>query len=591
MTNGLQAFRLNVQGLTPLSGHQSSDLTARSTRLTADHAAASGRGTAPPVWLYLLFPMLCCLWVISLPVFPSQDGPLHLYFAQIFKQLLDHRQGIYSQSFYIKHYIPPYSLYYYSLVELSRLSSMEMADKLTVCIYFIGLPLGIRALCRSVAGYSGWVPFLIFPVLLNWPLMMGFVNYSIGTAFACFALAAWCDRDSSGNKARWKFLAWLALAIVTHPLAWMFALGFAFFDTAIRFIGRDRRAGQGSDSHPEHARAARQDLIVLALGCAGYFYLHAFKNPPMPKEPVLGHFTYLQLLGIRIASFLKTRGLIVFTGMKGIPLLYRISTCTTFALGLWLSARRTWTEWRHGTWSMTATWTSFALVFMVMLPFIPDELNGSFLIGLRLVTLLYVGIVVAAAGALGAYPRLSRAAAAVACLGGILSLSLAIRFINPVANDIASLRYAPVIHSEKPGMFMRMYGAGNPPGLGYDPLANAAAHYFRINQLLMFNTSWVNLSIIPVQPKDEALQHLDQRFTVNTPYLGIPLLRDEAEAMQTLSRVGFIVTLPPVNLSAQESPFATQVGSAIPVGFASQWQCQLQRAWRICVPPESMNVR
>ena len=150
-----------------------------------------------------------CAWVLSMPVFPSQDGPLHLYCVEVFRQLLAHHPGPYAQTYFINRYVPPYSLYYYGLIALGKLVSLTMADKIIVCSYFVILPLGLRSLLRSVAGSADWTPLLFMPVLLSWPLMMGFVNFCIALGFACFALAAWTrNQTRSGVWPRIPFLLW-----------------------------------------------------------------------------------------------------------------------------------------------------------------------------------------------------------------------------------------------------------------------------------------------------------------------------------------------------------------------------------------------
>ena len=93
----------------------------------------------------------------------------------------------------IKSYVTPYSVYYYSLIGLGKFVRLETADKIMICLYVLLFATATRTLIRSVTKGSAWAPFCVLPVLLNWPLMMGFVNYSLSTCLACFALAAWCS--------------------------------------------------------------------------------------------------------------------------------------------------------------------------------------------------------------------------------------------------------------------------------------------------------------------------------------------------------------------------------------------------------------
>jgi hypothetical protein len=35
----------------------------------------------------------CCVWILSLPVFPSEDGPVHVYYATVMTTLLSGAHG------------------------------------------------------------------------------------------------------------------------------------------------------------------------------------------------------------------------------------------------------------------------------------------------------------------------------------------------------------------------------------------------------------------------------------------------------------------------------------------------------------------
>jgi hypothetical protein len=541
---------------------------------------------SPALWLYLVIPVLYCGWVFSMPVFPSQDGPLHLYLAEIFRQLLAHTPGVYSDTYFVKHYLPPYSLYYYSLAGLGTLFSMEVADKLIVCCFFLVFALGVRALCRVVSGDAEWAPFLALPVLINWPLMMGFVNYSLGTGFACFALAIWCRNvGKSGIGRRIGFLALLVVIILTHPVPWMFVVGFALFDLGLRMVRyrlvKDRTKARSILDF------FRLDLGAALIGCLGYFYLRYFQNAPVPPEPLDHphvHYTYLQIAFFRAMEYLRTRGLTVFSGTHGAPLVYRLTLCFLFGSALFLGMRHSRRMLRSGRWTLTETWMTFGLLFLLAMPFIPSDLNGSFFFAWRLMVLLYLSIVIAASGGMrdNAWPAM--VLALVAAGASIFNLDLAFRYISPVARDIATLWTAPVVSTDKPGMMIRLQEADYPPSLNYDPLASAAAHYFRRNNLLLFNTSWVNLSIIPVQPRADHLHLLDERFIINTPHLGMTLMKTPDEAKRTLSRVGYVITLPPSDQPVEQNPFAAAKGGTSLPAYAAGWGCINHRTWDICTP-------
>ncbi|HEY4009385.1 MAG TPA: hypothetical protein VGM11_04480 [Acidobacteriaceae bacterium] len=540
-------------------------------------------------WLALslqaIIVLLYCGWVLSMPVFPSQDGPLHLYCVEIFRQLLAHKSTVYTHDYYIGHYFPPYSFYYYGLVVLGKVTSLEMADKLIVCLYFILLPVGLRSLTRAVSGKADWAPLLMTPVFINWPLMMGFVNYCIASVFACFALAVWCRNQAHPTwRSRLLFLFWIVIILFTHPVPWMFVLVFCFFELALRLL-RSRMAKE-----PDARRAVlagfRGDLLVVIAGCMGYFYLKLFssKLPPTFPGEVKSKPPYLQQVWLNLFDYLRTRGLTVFTGTSGSALVQRLGISIVFAIALIFAVRYALRNFRSKGWSWPLVWTIFAVLFTVALPFVPLDLNGSFYFAWRLLLLLYLSVAVAASAAMAKNTRGTIALAVVAVFVSIFSLALGVHRISPVARAIATLRDAPVVQTDKPGLLTRPFGVFAPAGLFYNPEYWAGADYFRHHELVLYNTGWLNLPIIPIKPRPEELPKIDWTYFVETPMPGNRLFRTDATARDTLSRVGFVLAMR-VNAPEQQSPFTETVGSPTADPWAAGWSCLSRPDWKLCVPP------
>jgi hypothetical protein len=536
--------------------------------------------------------LLCCAWVLSMPVFPSQDGPLHLYCVEVFRQLLAHHAGIYSQTYFIHRYVPPYSLYYYGLVLLGKAMSLPMADKLIVCAYFIILPLGLRSLLRAVSGTANWTPLLFMPVLLSWPLMMGFVNYCIAIGFACFALAAWCRNYDLHNQARprlrprLQFFFWLILILLTHPVPWMFVLGFCFFDLALRLL----RFGLATDR--EAARPIlgtfRADLLTALAGCLGYVYLTHFRSPMPPNDPIL-HVPLVKQTIQSAFDYLRTRGLTLYAGTHGAALAYRLGISLLLAAALLLAIRSSLPLLRRRRWGWPAIWLLFTLLFAIVLPFIPPELNGSYYFAWRLLFLVYLSAVIASSSAIE-HPRSLRSSRlrsgllACAVLLTVLNVWLAFRLISPQARIIATLRDAPLITSDKPGLAMWPVGAWRPEALTFNPEQWAAATYFREHSLVLYNTSWLYVNIIPIKPRPNRLRDLEYHYEILVPSPGGALMKTPAEARALLHRVGFVLAMR-INTPPEQNPFADVEGSPTPGSWAAGWTCLPTAGWSLCVPP------
>ena len=86
------------------------------------------------------------VWVFSLPVFPSQDGTVHLYYTEVVNSIL-RKDGAFGSAFVIKHLFPPYSLHSYLLMLTHPL---ELAALLLIA----GIDAGLRLLQRV---WARWI--------------------------------------------------------------------------------------------------------------------------------------------------------------------------------------------------------------------------------------------------------------------------------------------------------------------------------------------------------------------------------------------------------------------------------------------------
>src|SRR5580692_10107338 len=96
-------------------------------------------------WTGALFALVACTMAILLaaPAFPSQDGPVHLYYAAVLRGVLTHSTP-YAQHFAIKSLLTPYALEYYSLLALETVLSPAVSEKVLVACYIVAFCLGFR---------------------------------------------------------------------------------------------------------------------------------------------------------------------------------------------------------------------------------------------------------------------------------------------------------------------------------------------------------------------------------------------------------------------------------------------------------------
>ncbi len=125
------------------------------------------------IW-FCFFLGVVCAWVLSLPVFPTQDGPMHRYYAHALGAVLAHdpRYAAYA----VRRPFPPYATQYLTLLALFHVFSYSLAEKLFTCAEILCFGFGIRFAATAVGPAGAWVSLLVVPLLLPWFLMMGFYN-------------------------------------------------------------------------------------------------------------------------------------------------------------------------------------------------------------------------------------------------------------------------------------------------------------------------------------------------------------------------------------------------------------------------------
>jgi hypothetical protein len=167
-------------------------------------------------WTLVLFQVVR-IWTV--PYYPSQDGPSHLYNAAILARY-DH-VAIF-RDFYTIHISPAGNVLAQLLQWVLLKTAGEFAsERVLLTIYAVLLPLSFRALLESVTGRIS--PFiLIGPLILpNFFFTMGFWNFCLSIPILFLTLAwLWKWRN------RWRPASVLALGILSfltysaHMLSW-----------------------------------------------------------------------------------------------------------------------------------------------------------------------------------------------------------------------------------------------------------------------------------------------------------------------------------------------------------------------------------
>ncbi|MHB1958730.1 MAG: hypothetical protein ACYCO5_06835 [Acidobacteriaceae bacterium] len=214
-----------------------------------------------------------CGWVLSLPLFPAQDSPMHLYIASVLSSLLsgsDH----FSTYFYVRHLVTPYSLHYYFLIFFGRIFSFPIADKLLVCAIILCSAFGFRYLARTVGPSGDVMSLFAIPLFLSWALGMGFYNYCLSLGLAFWALGFWGRASSTRQHKFWLgFVLTIALMTLTHPLLVIVVIAFAGFHLLWRICQASLETRQHPTGDRRRLNSFRYDLLYLLSALSSLAYI------------------------------------------------------------------------------------------------------------------------------------------------------------------------------------------------------------------------------------------------------------------------------------------------------------------------------
>ena len=220
------------------------------------------------------FVALYVVYVLWLPVFPSTDGPVHLYYADVTKQLISD-QHAYGGFFFIRHFLPPYSLHTYILAGLTAVVSSVLAEKILICVYICGFCFGVRFLAKALG--QGWrvASLAALPIVLHKLVYLGFYNFDLGVAVMLWFVGFWVWHHD--NLAGWRSIGFVALTVllmVTHPVPLGVALLFLALHVTFSVLAESRRAADKGWARWRTAlRSHGRQMLHAGVACLSLCYV------------------------------------------------------------------------------------------------------------------------------------------------------------------------------------------------------------------------------------------------------------------------------------------------------------------------------
>jgi len=441
------------------------------------------RGTATISFYVLLAAEIA--WICSLPVFPSQDGSMHLYFARIISRLLS-GPTLYSKYFYIQHILPPYSLHYYFLAAAMKVLSPRVAEKVLVCGASILLAFGFRFFTRTIGDRTGVVSLAVLPLLLHQPLLMGFYNYSMAIGVGFWASAFWVRASRNRQLRDWLiFLALTYIALLTHPVPLALVLTFAGIDLVSRVLKDALRSRRFPEAESTDWKQYRVDVLFLFLAAVSSLYVAAFMTGTQAGASLLPSRTIREAI-LLIAKVECAVG--VFAGPGIATLLYRVGLCALVGVSVWLGSQGFAERLRRKQWRTRDLLLVAGVLMILLYPWIPSTINAADHFADRLMVVAWLVCAASAAGA-KMTPWSERIAIALPVSLVLFILCLAQIRIAPAARYVAELENVPDKKNDGVGLFLCSSRSAN--GLAFVPYWWAGVSYFRDSDAILLSTPWL----------------------------------------------------------------------------------------------------
>nr|WP_198956132.1 hypothetical protein [Archangium sp. Cb G35] len=165
------------------------------------------------------------LWVSS--HLPMVDLPQHLHLISVLHRL-DDPTTLYPQLFAARHELTPYLGYYYAVSLLNWLLPLDLANRLFLSAYVVGLPLSLAFLLRGL-GRPLWPSLLALPLAYGDNFGWGFINYLAALPLALLCCGFFVHAlTRAGQRPLWAsgLAASLVAVLLFHVQAFAF-LGLA----------------------------------------------------------------------------------------------------------------------------------------------------------------------------------------------------------------------------------------------------------------------------------------------------------------------------------------------------------------------------
>lgn len=283
--------------------------------------------TGMPVWattLYLLLVGMYLFPIWLLNFFPTVDGPVHIYNADLILKMFSGEWPLHAHFFEFNKSPDPNWFLHLLLAGLVYVSNVLIAEKLLLSLYVVLFSLGIIYAIRGV-NRDGWpVAFLALPFVTSFIFHFGFFSFTFSLATSFFIFGFWM-RHGEQLKG-WRITGFSILLLLLYLfhvvvyIATMMALGVLVMSAAL--ISWKKTATEIPFAHLWW-ELAKEKLIPVAIAALPSLILFlAFflgrdviiepSNGPLIRALHLVGLPQLVSFDLREAVFSVSLGLIIF---------------------------------------------------------------------------------------------------------------------------------------------------------------------------------------------------------------------------------------------------------------------------------------
>ena len=140
-------------------------------------------------FVLLIVVHLLPIWLFK--YFPSQDGAAHVHNANVLREYYFPDRTAFREYYVLNKDLVPNWSSHLVMAGLMHIVSPLVAEKILLSGYVILLPISIRYALQAIRLDAGFLAFVAFPFIYNYPLHMGFYNFSYSLPMFFFVVGYW----------------------------------------------------------------------------------------------------------------------------------------------------------------------------------------------------------------------------------------------------------------------------------------------------------------------------------------------------------------------------------------------------------------